>query len=219
MEALLRWQISSPRKVDQREREVQRRPTRGSGTHIPTQPQSYCLGYSQVDLVVVKVKVTQLCPAVCNPMDYTVHGILRPEYWSGQPFPSPGDLPNPGIKPRSPALQGDYLPSQLPGKPKNTGVGNLSLLQGNFLTQESTQGLLHCRHIFYQLSYFMISCVKGFPGSSAGKQSAYNAGDPSSIPGLRRSTGEGIGYPLQYSQASLVAQLVNSPPALQETWV
>ena len=41
----------------------------------------------------------------------------RPEYWSGQPFPSPGDLPNPGIKPRSPALQADSLPAELPGKP------------------------------------------------------------------------------------------------------
>ena len=47
----------------------------------------------------------------------------RLEYWSGQPFPSPGDLPNPGIKPRSPALQADYLPSEPQGKPKNTGVG------------------------------------------------------------------------------------------------
>ena len=41
----------------------------------------------------------------------------RPEYWSGQPFPSPGDLPNPGIKPRSPALQADSLPAEPPGKP------------------------------------------------------------------------------------------------------
>ena len=55
----------------------------------------------------------------------------RPEYWSGKPFPCPGDLPNPGIKPRSPALQADSLPAELPGKPKNTGVGSLSLLQGN----------------------------------------------------------------------------------------
>ena len=44
----------------------------------------------------------------------------RPEYWSGQPFPSPGDLPKPGIKPRSPALQADSLPAEPPGKPKNT---------------------------------------------------------------------------------------------------
>ena len=66
------------------------------------------------------------------------------------------------------------------------------------------------------------SCLevnRDFPGGSAGKESACNAGDPSSIPGLGRSAGEGIGYPLQYSWASLVAQLVKNPPALWETWV
>ena len=58
-----------------------------------------------------------------------------------------------------------------------------------------------------------------FPGSSAGKESAYNAGDPGLIPGLGRSPGEGIGYPLQYFWAFLVAQLVRNPPAMWETWV
>ena len=53
---------------------------------------------------------------------------------------------------RSPTLQVDLLPSEPPGKPKNTGVGILSLLQGIFSTQESNQGLLHCRWILYQLS-------------------------------------------------------------------
>ena len=77
----------------------------------------------------------------------------RPEYWSGEPFPSPGDLPNPGIKPRSLTLQADSLPAEPPGKPKNTGLGSLSLLQQLFLTQESNQGLLYCRRILYQLSY------------------------------------------------------------------
>ena len=61
-------------------------------------------------------------------------------------------------------------------------------------------------------------CV-GFPDSSVDKESACNAGDPSSIPGSGKSTGEGIGYPLQYSWASLMAQLVKNPPALKETWV
>ena len=59
--------------------------------------------------------------------------------------------------------------------------------------------------------------VLGFPDSSVGKEFACNAGDPGSIPGSRRSAGEGIGYPLQYSWASLVAQLVKNPPAMQET--
>ena len=59
----------------------------------------------------------------------------------------------------------------------------------------------------------------GFPGSSAGKESACNEGDPGSIPGSGRSAGEGIGYQLQYSWASLVAQMVKNLPAMQETCV
>ena len=59
----------------------------------------------------------------------------------------------------------------------------------------------------------------GFPDSSVGKESACNAGDPSSIPGSGRSTGERISYPLQYSWASLVTQLVKNPPIMWETWV
>ena len=61
--------------------------------------------------------------------------------------------------------------------------------------------------------------LKGFPGSSAGKVSTCNAGDPGSIPGSGRSSGEGTGYPLQYSWASLVAQLVKNLPAMWEIWV
>ena len=53
-----------------------------------------------------------------------------------------------------------------------------------------------------------------FPDVSVGKESTCNAGDPGSIPGSKRSTGEGIGYPLQYAWASLVAQLAKNPPAL-----
>ena len=59
----------------------------------------------------------------------------------------------------------------------------------------------------------------GFPGSSAGKESACNAGDPGSIPGLGRSLGERFGYPLQSFWASLVAQMIKIPPAMWETWV
>ena len=59
----------------------------------------------------------------------------------------------------------------------------------------------------------------GFTDSSVGKESAYNAGDPGLIPRLGRSSGEGIGYPLQYSWAFLVAQLVKNLPAMWKTWV
>ena len=72
-------------------------------------------------------------------------GFSRQEHWSGQPFPSPGDLPNPGMEPRSPAMQGYLSLSEPSGKPKNTGVNSLFLLQGIFLTQELSQGLLHYR--------------------------------------------------------------------------
>ena len=99
----------------------------------------------------------------------------RQEYWSGLPFPSPGDLPNPGIEPRSPALQADSLPSETPGKPNESESRSVlsdclrphglvlqarilewvafSLLQQIFPTQESNWGLLHCRQILYQMSY------------------------------------------------------------------
>ena len=66
---------------------------------------------------------------------------------------TPENLPNTGIEPRSPALQADSLPPEPQGKPKNAGVGSLSLLQWMFLTQELNWGLLHCRQILYQLSY------------------------------------------------------------------
>ena len=80
-------------------------------------------------------------------------GLSRQEYWSGSPRPPPRDLPNPRIEPMSPSLQVDSLPSEPPEKPKNPGKYRLSLLQGTFPTQESNQGLLHCRWILYQLSY------------------------------------------------------------------
>ena len=67
---------------------------------------------------------------------------------------------------------------------------------------------------------FLISdFIVSFPDNSVGKESTCNAGDPSSIPGLGRSTGEGIGYPLQYSWDSLVAQLLKNLPVIWETWV
>ena len=90
---------------------------------------------------------TVACQLLCQ------WAFSRQEYWSGLPCPPPGDLPNPGIEPRSPALQADsFLPSEPPGKPKNNEMGTLILLQGNFWTQESNQ-VNSCRWILYQLSY------------------------------------------------------------------
>ena len=71
-----------------------------------------------------------------------------------------------------------------------------------------------------ELSKSIISqLVISFPGSSVGKESACNAGDPGLIPGSGRSSGEGIGYPFWYSWVSLVAHLIKNPPAMWETWL
>ena len=72
-------------------------------------------------------------------------GILQTRNTGVGSLPPPGDLPNPGMEPGSPALKANSLPPEPPRKPKNTGVGSLSLLQGVFSTQESNRGLLHCR--------------------------------------------------------------------------
>ena len=69
-------------------------------------------------------------------------GFSREEYWSGLPFPPPGDLPNPGIEHRSPTLQADALLSEPPGKPQKTRVSCHTLLQGIFPTQGPNPHLL-----------------------------------------------------------------------------
>ena len=109
----------------------------------------------------------------------------RPEYWSGQLFPSPGDLPKPGIKPRSPALQVDSFPDSSAGKASTCNAGDRVRLlskEDPLVKGQATQCI-----------------ILGFPCGSAGKESVHNVGDLGSIPGLGRSPGEGKGYPLQYS--------------------
>ena len=73
--------------------------------------------------------------------------------------------------------------------------------------------------IVYSTIFSIAYYIKGFPHSSVGEESACEAGDPDLIPGSGRSAGEGIGYPHQYSSASLVAQLVKNLPAMWESWV
>ena len=84
--------------------------------------------------------ITQSCLALCYTMDKFME-FPRPQYWSGWPFPSPQDLPNPGITPRSPTLQADSLPSEPQVKSKDIGMGSLSLLQWIFPTQELSSAL------------------------------------------------------------------------------
>ena len=132
----------------------------GQGAEIPhvLQPKSqninqmqYCNKFNKD----FKVKVAQSCLTLYDPTPFTIQSMefSRPEYWNGYPFSSPGGLPNPGIEPRSPTLEADSLSAESQGKPKNTGVGRLSLIQGIFPIQESNRGLLHCRQVLYQLSY------------------------------------------------------------------
>ena len=72
-------------------------------------------------------EVAQSCPTLCDPMDYSprgssIHGFSRQKYWSGLPFPFPGDLPDPRIEPMSPTLQADTLPSEPPGNQKTIDI-------------------------------------------------------------------------------------------------
>ena len=94
----------------------------------------------------MRAKSLQSCPTLCNPMTLARQaplsmGILQARILEWVARPPPGDLPNPGIEPRSPTFQADSLPSKPTGRPMNTGVGSL---QGLFL---------HCRRILHQLSY------------------------------------------------------------------
>ena len=93
-------------------------------------------------------------------------GFSRQEHWSGFPIPSPGDLPNPGIKPRSPTLQADSLPPESPGKSKNTGMGSLSLLQG----YDSSPLQSSCIQVDPSLEIYLKTC-QGASKDSVPKQS------------------------------------------------
>jgi len=101
----------------------------------------------------VKVKVSQSCLTLCHPVDYIVHGILQARIleWVAVPFSRGSSQPR--DQTQVSCIAGGFFTSWASRKPKNTGVGSLSLLQGIFPTQESNRGLLHCRWILYQLSY------------------------------------------------------------------
>ena len=132
-------------------------------------------------------------------------GFSRQEHWSRLPFPPPGDFPNSVIE---------------------SWVSYISWIASRFFMLNH-QGSI-CINTFADLSgkffffkYYFHLCLFQCNKNKTVAQLLKNppARDPSSIPGLGRSTGEGIGYPLQYSWASLVAQLVKNPPAMWEIWV
>ena len=102
----------------------------------------------------------------------------RQGYWSGLPFPSPRDLPDPGIEPVSPVLAGRIFTPEPPGK-------SIWVVTGQWFWTEREER-------FY-------TYPRNFPGGSDGKESAYSAGDPGLISGLGRTPVEGNAYPFQYS--------------------
>ena len=154
--------------------------------------------------------VTKLCPTLCNPMDYSppgssVHGILQARVleWvaisssKGSSWPSDWIL---GLLRLMHCRQILYAESS--GKHLHQYICNLS---GQFFLKK------------YYFHLCLFQCNKNKTVAQLVKN--LPAGDPSSIAGLGRSAGEGIGYPLQYSWASLVAQLVKNLPAMREIWV
>ena len=140
--------------------------------------------------------VSKLCPTLCDPMDYSqpdssVHGISPARILAWVAISSSGRSSRPRDQ--------TYVSH-------NSRTGKRILYHW-----AAWEAHLH----WYLIFVFLL----GFTGSSAGKESTFNAGDPSSTPGLGRSAGEGIGYTLQYPWASFVAQLVRNLPAVWENWV
>ena len=111
-------------------------PTLAGGFFTTSTTREALIGY--VAVLCRSVMSNSLPPHSYSPSGYSVHGE-SPGMNTGVGCPPPGDLPNPGIEPRSPTLQVDSLPSEPPGKPKNTGVGSLSLLQGDFRPKNQTR--------------------------------------------------------------------------------
>ena len=121
-----------------------------------------------------KMKVAQ-CPTLCDPMDDTVHGILQAgiQEWAAMPFYRGSSSPR--DRTQVSCIVGGFFTSWATGKPKDTGVVSLSLLQRIFPIYESNWGLLHRRQLLYQLSYQESPVDRNPPAS---------AGDMGSIPGL-----------------------------------
>ena len=97
------------------------------------------------------MKVTKLRPTLCDPMDYIVHGFLQARILEWVAFPLFGGSSQPRDQTQVSHIAVDSLPAEPQGKPKNTVLDSLSLLQRNFPTQELNGSLLHCRWILYQL--------------------------------------------------------------------
>ena len=120
-------------------------------THICIHTHIYI--HTQNGILLSHVKVTQSCSTLCNPMNYIVHEILQARILEWVAFLFSRGSSQLRDRTQVSHTAGGFFTAEPPGKPKNPGVGSLSLLQWIFLTQESNQDLLHCRQILYQLSY------------------------------------------------------------------
>ena len=128
-------------------------------------------------------------------------------------------FPPPPLKPRSMVQFGDSL-ERASHFPIDPSLWFINLIYRN-IGKRYGWFIFPVRTISVPCFLFIVKVINtmGFPDSSVGKGSTCKAGDPGSVPRSGRSAEEGICYPLQYSWASLVAQLVKNPPAMQETWV
>ena len=134
-------------------------------------------------------------------------GLFKQEYWSGLPFPPPGDPSWPRDRTWVSCTGRQILSHQ--DSPVDLCIW--SPLKHKAVWAQNSPRLLCLSHSYLIGKQFLkLPLLNLLPHSSVGKESVCNAEDPSSIPGSGRSTGEGIGYPLQYSWASLVAQLVKN---------
>ena len=147
------------------------------------------------------------------------HGFIPVKEKFNQEATVCGISPDQGVEPMSPTLAGGFFIIAPPGKP-------LPLLFIDHISILTSKTFFILRRFLSHYLFKFVVCLNlnilwkpTFPGSSSGTESVCSAGDPGSIPGSGRSSGEGIGYPLQYSWASLVAQTVKNTPAVCETWV
>ena len=158
-------------------------------------------------------------------MDYTVHEILQARILEWVAFPFSRGSSQPRNRTQISHIAGGFFTSHK-GSPSRINIPNSHLNTIKYLFWQKTKDRELWKKseekkivIKKHKNYRKLLSRMGFPDSSAGKESACNSGDPGSISGSGRSTGEGIRCPLQYSWASLVTQLVKNLPAMWETWI
>ena len=164
-------------------------PGQGTGSHLPLLRVHMLRAVSSRSVMSDSVTPWTVAHQALCPLEFS-----RQEYWSGLPCPSPGDLPAPGIEPMSPVCI--------------SCIGRWTLYYWSSHATTKRVKIPHAATMtrYSQINKYFLKRKMGFPHSSVGKESTCIAGDPGLIPGSERSPGKGIGYPLQYSWASLVAQ-------------